>query len=85
MWSAICSKAPHSQFGEGVRPRWNSPNVIARMELPNTSPQAIELNPSCLRQAQSNRPGTGDEYESTNPRCILTVLRVSSLIRPLDA
>ena len=38
--SAVCSKAPHSQFGEGVRPH-------GRMESPNTSPQEVELNPSC--------------------------------------
>ena len=40
-WSAVCSEAPHSQFGEGAR------FVHGRMESPNTSPQAVELNPSC--------------------------------------
>ena len=42
-WSAVCSEAPHSQFGEGARP----PFVHGRIESPNTSPQAVELNPSC--------------------------------------
>ena len=42
-WSAVCSKAPHSQFGEGARPHLCN----GRMESPNTSSQAVELNPSC--------------------------------------
>ena len=42
-WSAVCSVAPHSPFGEGAR------IVYGRMESPNTSPQAVELNPSCSR------------------------------------
>ena len=34
-WSAVCSKAPHSQFGEGVRPHlcmdeWNRPTPVRR-------------------------------------------------------
>ena len=34
-WSAVCSKAPHSQFGEGVRPHlcmdeWNCPTPVRR-------------------------------------------------------
>ena len=34
-WSAVCSEAPHSQFGEGARPHlckdeWNSPTPIRR-------------------------------------------------------
>ena len=38
-WSAVCSKAPHSQFGEGARPHlcmdeWNRPTPV-------------EVNPSC--------------------------------------
>ena len=34
-WSAICSEAPHSQFGEGARPhlcmdKWNCPTPLRR-------------------------------------------------------
>ena len=34
-WSAVCSEAPHSQFGEGARPRlcmgeWNPPTPVCR-------------------------------------------------------
>ena len=54
-----------------------------RMESPNTSLQTIDLNPSCSKQPHSNRLGTGDGYESMELGCILTVLRVPSLIRAL--
>ena len=34
-WSAVCSEAPHSQFGEGARPhlcmdKWNRPTSVRR-------------------------------------------------------
>ena len=50
------------------------------MELPNTSPQAIELNPSCSGQAHFNRPDTGPGYKNTEPRFILAILRVPSIV-----
>ena len=36
-WSAVCSEAPHSQFGEGARPHlcmdeWNRPTPVRRFE-----------------------------------------------------
>ena len=42
-WSVVCSEAPHSQFGEGVRPhlcmnKWNRPTPVRR--------RLVELNPS---------------------------------------
>ena len=67
-WSAVCSIAPHSQFGEGARPHF----VRGRMESRSTHPQAIELNPSCLGQAHFNRPDTAYEYESTDTGSTLT-------------
>ena len=35
-WSAVCSEAPHSQFGEGARPHlcmdeWNRPKPVRRL------------------------------------------------------
>ena len=35
MWSAVCSEAPHSQFGEGAAPylymdEWNRPTPVRR-------------------------------------------------------
>ena len=62
-WSAVCSMAPHSQSGEGARDLI----VHERMESPRTSLQAIDLNPSCLKQAHSNRPGIGHGFENTEP------------------
>ena len=53
------------------------------MELPNTSLQAIELNPSFLGQAHPNRPSTGPGYKNTKPESILTVLHVPSIVCPL--
>ena len=49
------------------------------MESPNTSPQEIELNPSCSAQAQSNILGTGPGYENTEPECSFAVLCNSSI------
>ena len=53
------------------------------MESLNISPQTIELNPICSRQAQSNRPGISHGHEITMSRFIHTVLRVPSEIREL--
>ena len=54
---------------------WNCSTLV--------SSQAIELNPSCLRQAHSNSLGTGHGYKSKKPECILTVLCIPSIICPL--
>ena len=75
----VGSEAPHSQFGEGARLHL----CMDGIESADTSLQAIELDPSCSGQAYSSRPGTGPGYRSTNPGCILTVLLVPSMIRPL--
>ena len=48
--------------------------------IANISPQAIALNLSCSGQAHFRRPSIGYGYESTEPECILTVLRVPSMI-----
>ena len=76
-YDVVCGwfRAPHSQFGEEARPRlwmdeWNRP-------------QAIELDPSCSRQTQSNSPGNGYGYESAELGCALLVLRVVFIILPL--
>ena len=53
------------------------------MKPPNTSLQVIELDPSCSVQAHSNRSGTGSEYESMEPGCILAVFHILSIIRSL--
>ena len=57
-WSAVCSKAPHSQFGEGARPHlcmdeWNRPTPVRR-RLSLT--QAVRGKPIPTNQALV--PGT---------------------------
>ena len=46
------------------------PFVHGQLELPNTSPQAIELDPSGSRQPHFNWPGTGPGYENAEPGCM---------------
>ena len=81
MWSTVCSAAPHSQFGKGVRP----PSVHGRMESPNKSPQAIELNRSYLGKFHSDKAGTGPGYENKKPECILIILHAPSIVCPLGS
>ena len=78
-WSTVCSAAPHLQFSEGARPHL----CVNERRIANTSPKAVELNPSCLEQAHSNRPGTGSGYKNTNLGSILKILRVQFMVRPL--
>ena len=46
-WSAVCSEAPHSQFGEGARPHlcmdeWNRPTPVRRrLSLTQASPKTL--------------------------------------------
>ena len=68
-WSAVCSEAPHSQFGEGARPHL-------------CMAQAVEVNPSCSRQAHPNRPGTGPGHKSTEPGSTFTVLHFPFVVFP---
>ena len=53
------------------------------MKTLNTSPKAIEFNPSCSVQAQFNKLGTGYGNENREPGCNLTVLTVPFIILPL--
>ena len=55
------------------------------MKSPNTSPHAIELDPRCLEQVHSNKPGTDPGYENTEPGYIFAVLRVPFIICPLKS
>ena len=78
-WSAVCSEAPHSQFGEGVGPYlcmdvWNRPTPV-RSRLSLT--QAARGKPG-----HPNRPGTGPGHKSTEPGSIFAVLRFPFVISP---
>ena len=55
------------------------------MGLPNTSLQAIELNPSFQGQTHSNLPGTSPGYENTMPGCIPAVLHIPFTNYPLKS
>ena len=52
MWSAVCLLAPHLQFTEEARPRL----CMDEPKTPNISTQAIEFDPSCSGQTNSNGP-----------------------------
>ena len=78
-WSAVCSMAPHT-----CNPvKEQDPMMHKQMESPNNSLQTNDLNPSCPKQAHFNILGTGHGYESAEPGCVSTVLRVPSVISPL--
>ena len=55
------------------------------MESLNTTPQTIELDPSCSGQAHSNRLATGPGYENMNPGCILCAPFIIRSLRSPDA
>ena len=48
------------------------------MEPPNTSPQTIEIYPSCLKEFYFNNPGTNYGNKSTKPGHTCILFRVSS-------
>ena len=82
VWGTLLGRGLRFLLGSRIRNsmKKRDPFVHGQMESLNNRPQAIELNPSCLRPAQSNKLGTDYAYESTEPEYNLTVLRVSSVI-----
>ena len=79
-WSAVCSAAPGSQSCEGVRPHcaWTNGITLTPVCRRLSLTQAVRRKPN---PSYWSRIGCG--YEITKPECILTVLRVLSMIRPL--
>ena len=77
-WSAVCSVVPHLHFGERAKPH-------LCMDEWNTSPQAVELNPSCLGQACPNRLGTGPGQKNTESGRIFIVLCIPFMVCPLKS
>ena len=75
-WSAVCSEAPHSQFGEGARPHlcmdeWNCPTPIRRR--------------LSLTQAARGKPiptGLAPVLTSTKHGSIFRILRFPFVICP---
>ena len=78
IWSAVCSMAPNLPSGKEVRL-----HCAWTMESPKTCLQAIDLIPSYSEQTHSNRLNIGQGYEGTKLVCILTLIRVPSMIRPM--
>ena len=60
-WSAVCSEAPHSQFGEGARPhlcmdQWNCPTPVRR--------QSAGI-PTGLAPVRAQKHGTWKHFHNT--------------------
>ena len=70
-WSAVCSEAPHSQFGEGARPylcmdEWNRPTPVGR-RLSLTQAARGKLIPTGLALVLGIKTWSLEAYE---PRSI---------------
>ena len=77
-WSAVCSEAPHSQFGEEARPylcmdEWNRPTPVRRR---------LSLTQATRGKPHPNRAGTGLGHKSTEPGSIFIVLRFLFVVCP---
>ena len=72
-WSAVCSKAPHSQFGEEARPHlcmdeWNRPTPVRR-RLSLTQAARGKPIPTGLALVREQKHGAWKHFHST-PRSI---------------
>ena len=73
-WSAVCSEAPHSQFGEGARPHF------CMDEWNRSLPVRRRLSLTQAARGKPILPVSG--HKSTEPGSIFTVLRFPFLICP---
>ena len=69
IWSAVCSEAPHSQFGEGARPHlcmdeWNRPTPVRR-RLSLTQAAWGKPIPTGLAPVQAQKHGAWKHFHST--------------------
>ena len=72
-WSAVCSEAPHSQFGEGARPHlcmdeWNRPTPVRR-RLSLTQAAGGSPSQQAWHQSRAQKHGAWKHFHST-PRSI---------------
>ena len=72
-WSAVCSEAPHSQFGEGARPHlcmdeWNRPTLVRR-RLSLTQAARGKPIPTGLAPVPGKKHGAWKHFHNT-PRSI---------------
>ena len=72
-WSAVCSEAPHLQFGEGARPHlcmdeWNRPTPVRR-RLSLTQAARGKPIPTGLHRSRAQKHGAWKHFHNT-PRSI---------------
>ena len=79
-WSAVCSEAPHSQFGEGARPHlcmdeWNRPTPVRR-RLSLTQATRVSPSQQVWHRSRAQKHGAWKHFYST-PRsiCDLSIQR----------
>ena len=68
-WSAVCSEAPHSQFGEGAKPqlcmdKWNRPTPVRR-RLSLTQAARGKSISTGLAPVQAQKHGAWKHFHST--------------------
>ena len=68
-WSAVCSEAPHSQFGEGARPHlrmdeWNCPTPVRR-RLSLTQAARVKSIPTGLAPVREQKHAAWKHFYST--------------------
>ena len=68
-WSAVCSEAPHSQFGEGARPHscmdeWNRPKPVRR-RLSLTQAARGKSIPTGLAPVRAQKHGAWKHFHNT--------------------
>ena len=68
-WSAVCSEAPHSQFGEGARPHlcideWNRPTPVRR-RLSLTQASRVSPSQQVWHWSRAQKHGAWKHFHST--------------------
>ena len=68
-WSAVCSEAPHSQFGEGARPHlcmdeWNRPTPVRR-RLSLTKLLGVSSSQQAWHRSGAQKHGAWKHFHST--------------------
>ena len=87
-WSAVCSEAPHSQFGEGPRPHlcmdeWNRPTPVRR-RLSLTQATRGKPIPTCLALVSGTKAQILEafsQYSAFHLRFVHSEARMPSLAR----
>ena len=71
-WSAVCSEAPHSQFGEGARSHlcmdeWNRPIPVRRRLSLNQASRGISPSQQAWHRSRAQKHGAWKHFHSTPP------------------